>query len=431
MDKAVQIVRRDQLHTYKPGQRLITQLVDQLLRRASVAIVEGKIASAWNDLSSADEISLPSDRYKVNQRSNELVELTVHQAETFLKTARPKQALNTLRELSRRRIADRRADEITKVANAIFQAEELATAGKFRDAAKQLQVARSLRDDLPYVDDRMAHYLNDNQRTKKLTKQLKHDLLQSRWNEAQTVSSKLLRIAPNYRIALDALKRCFGKSKKDGSKNKKSKMPEVSDNPTTEKSQPNAFLLWIDGAGGYLICKRDTVVIGQAIEQSNVDVPIQGDISRRHLAIRQNEVQHIVEPWADVAVNGKRIAASTALRHNQNLNLGGGVQLKYLKPHPLSSSARLELASRHRTQPWSDAVILMSDMVIIGPTQQSHIQCPELTGEVVLFLRDGQLMCRCGEEQLEIDGVTCRGQQPITHNSRIVGEEFSIVLEPV
>ena len=429
LDKAVQIVRRDRLHVHKSGQRLISELVDQLLRRASAAIVEGKVANAWNDLTSANEISLPSDRPKITSRSTELVELTIHQAETFLKSARPKQTISTLRELSRRRIADQRADQLFKVASAILQAEEFATAGKFRDAARQLQSARSIRTDLSYVDDRMAHYLNDNLRTKKLTKQLKRDLLQSRWNDAQTVSSKLLRIAPDYRIALDALKRCFGKAKSKSPQ--KGETQEPKHDPQPESKKANSFLLWIDGAGGYLICKRDVVVIGQAIEQSNVDIPIQGDISRRHMAIRQNQVQHILEPWADVSLDGKKVSASTALRHNQNLCLGGGVELKYQKPHPLSSSARLELASRHRTQPWSDAIILMSDLIVIGPTSKSHIQCPELTSDIVLFLRDGELMCRCGDEQLEIDGVTCRGQQPITNNSRIVGEEFSIVLEPV
>ncbi len=478
LDKAVQIVRRDRLHEFKPGQKLIARLVRDLAQRASTATVAGELVAAWNDLSAADAISLPDDRDRISRQMNGLVDLTIQQSEAALKSGRAEKALNILNELWRRRIADRRADEIHKVAKIIVTAENLASTGDFPRATKQLQLARSLRPDLGFLKFRLEDYQNNRLYTRKLTRELRHKLLDSSWNEAKQISSRLLKIAPAYKVALDALKRCLGKSEKQESvvviadsqsgKSGQSTVKAVNNsesvkvkkgvgkligiggrdaNENTDGSKGNhsgmiessapqarkvaAFLLWIDGTGGFLVCDGPSVVVGQAVEQARVEIPILGDLNRRHMRFHQTEQGHLLEPWGNVGINQKVIKETTPLGQNATVQLGSGIVMQYRRKHPLSQTARVELTSRHRTQPWSDSIILMSDMIVIGPGKQAHIRCPELSDEIIIYKMKDQLMCRFGGLEYEIDGRICKGKQPIHLESRIVGDDFSIMLEPI
>jgi len=483
LEKAVQIVRRDNLHQNKAGQRFIQSLVNQLLVRASRRTLDGKISLAWSDLSAADEISLPKDRKCVQQRLNELVELTIEQADSFLNTSRPDRALSMVRELQRRRIADRRADEIGKVAGAIVAAQSSAAQGDFKTAVRQLSLAKSLRPELSYLDAKLAEFDSQQHQAYQLTRQLKHDLLQSRWGNAKKISAQLLKLAPDYRVALDALKRCFGKSgSMDDAKNsiefisekrisrktftrskhqsgspivetdvhvmddENTELPKAGSSQDTNQGAkaggakdklalPRAFLLWVDGAGGYLVCCDESVLIGQAVPQSQIDVPILGDLSRRHMKILSSAGEHVAYPLAPSTINGSDIVAPEILKQDQVIGLGvknltGRVEVQYSRPHPLASTGRLDLVSRHRIQPWADGIILMMDMIVIGPNSNSHIQCTEFDKEIVIFRRGDQLMCRC-HDPIDINGVKKMGQQKIGMNSRISGENFSITLEEV
>ena len=43
--------------------------------------------------------------------------------------------------------------------------------------------------------------------------------------------------------------------------------------------------------------------------------------------------------------------------------------------HVLSASARLEMVSRHRTQPHVDGILLMAESCVLGPKWQNHVVC--------------------------------------------------------
>ena len=189
-------------------------------------------------------------------------------------------------------------------------------------------------------------------------------------------------------------------------------------------------MLWIDGVGGYLVCPATQNTIGQAIAQSNVQIPILGDIQRRHCRIETVDQSHMIQPLGNLTVNGKKTVDATTLKNQQLIEFEGGVHLRYAKPHPLSGSARLEFHSRHRTQPWSDCVLLASGPIILGPNRQNHVYCPRWAVDLVIFRREGNWYART-EGNLEIDGQQYEQEGPLRLNSRIVGEEFTMSLEPV
>jgi hypothetical protein len=188
------------------------------------------------------------------------------------------------------------------------------------------------------------------------------------------------------------------------------------------------FFLWVDEVGGYWVCLGDEVILGQPDPLGAVDVPILGDLSRRHARIRRDGEGYLIEAIREVRVDGQPVQRVAMLGGQSTIELGGGVKLVFRRPHALSATARLDFASRHRTQPSVDAVLLMADSCVLGPKPHSHVVCRDWTDEVVLYRHEEQLHCRSGGA-MEIDGVRCKKRGQITRNSRIVGERFSLSLE--
>jgi hypothetical protein len=193
--------------------------------------------------------------------------------------------------------------------------------------------------------------------------------------------------------------------------------------------QSDRFVLWVDAVGGYWVCLSDDIVVGQAGPE-RADLPILGDLSARHARIRRDGEGYLVEALRDVYVDGRKIDHLALLADGSRLQLGPSVRLAFRRPHALSASARLDFVSRHRTHPSTDAVLLMADACVLGPTPYCHVFCPELKHDIVLYRRDEQLWIRV-PGKFEIDGLAFRDQGLLRPNSRIVGANFSLSLEPM
>ncbi len=191
------------------------------------------------------------------------------------------------------------------------------------------------------------------------------------------------------------------------------------------------FMLWVDAVGGYLVCLKDVVTIGQPTPSADPDVPILGDLSGRHARIRRDGECYLVEAVRPVWVDGRAVREAGYLRDGSRLELGPSVRLVFRRPHPLSTTARLDPASSHRTQPPADGVLLMADCCVLGPQSRSHIICRHSAQEVIVFRRGSVLYCRTAGE-LQIDGKSYDRCGPLESNSRVVASEgFSFSLEAV
>ncbi len=188
------------------------------------------------------------------------------------------------------------------------------------------------------------------------------------------------------------------------------------------------FLLWIDAVGGYWVTMSDKVVIGQPT--ADVDVPILGDISKRHARICRDGEGYLIEALRPVYINGQLVEGRTTLSDRAIIRLGDRVELRFRRPHALSATARLEFVTGHPTQPSSDAVLLMAETCVLGPSGHSHVVCRNWPNEVVMFRRHGELYCR-SSSPMEIDGVPTRRSGLITRSSRIQGDRFSFSLEGI
>ncbi|MEZ6070153.1 MAG: FHA domain-containing protein [Pirellulales bacterium] len=204
--------------------------------------------------------------------------------------------------------------------------------------------------------------------------------------------------------------------------------------PTANQRRPAAsgqqFLLWVDAVGGFWVCPDDRIVVGRPDRSRHADVPVLGDLARQHLIIHRAAEGYVVEPLAKTTLGGKLITAPTTLPDGSELVLNDTVRLRFSRPHALSGSARIDFISRHRTQPATDAVLLMSDSCVLGPGANCHVRCPDWPRDVILYRQGSQLRCRSAGP-LEIDGNAVGNSGELTTGSHVAGEDFSLSLEPI
>lgn len=197
------------------------------------------------------------------------------------------------------------------------------------------------------------------------------------------------------------------------------------------------FLLWIDGVGGYLVCPHEEVRIGQALPDSDVEIPIRGELARHQLSLRRTAEGYIATPvpvqaaGIEIAhISGQPVTSATHLKDGDVLQLGSQVKLRFRKPHPLSNSARLDFLTPHRTLPYADSILLLAETCVLGPKGQSHVVCAEWQDEAILIRQQQQLFFKSARP-FKIGGTPQEGKVPLPENSQVSGPDFCFALEPV
>ncbi|MEO8269349.1 MAG: FHA domain-containing protein [Aureliella sp.] len=191
-------------------------------------------------------------------------------------------------------------------------------------------------------------------------------------------------------------------------------------------------ILWIDGVGGYLLVNRDEVTLGQAIVGSSADIGIVGDIRRKAGAIRRSGSDYLLQPLQATQLNGHAIERAQLLRHDDLIQFGERVQLRFTQPHPLSATARLDMVGLGKFQPHVDAVLLMADSCLIGPQANCHVRCPQWNSAknapLTLVRRNHDWFFNSTNELL-VHGVPQRGLIAAVPGLRLCGADFSLSIE--
>ena len=204
---------------------------------------------------------------------------------------------------------------------------------------------------------------------------------------------------------------------------------ETSDHDTPAQNQLKDFIIWVDGVGGYLVCCGHKNLLGQAIPDSDVTIPLRGDVSRQHAMIETVEDRHLLHPFGPVCIDDRPLNEAAVLIHDQIFQMGDAVAIGYRKPHPLSSTAVLDFVSRHRTLPWSDAVLLAGDTIVLGSQTRNHVVCPHWKHEMILYRRTSG-WCVKTKAAGSIDGHPLKNQT-LQDKSYITGENYSFSIEAI
>jgi hypothetical protein len=186
------------------------------------------------------------------------------------------------------------------------------------------------------------------------------------------------------------------------------------------------WLLWMDGVGGFLVCPKDRITLGQAGAEPPPDVPLLADISRRHAVLRRDGEGYVVEAEKRIRVNGKETERA-ALRSGDRLTLGDSCQILFEIPLAGSTSAKLAIVSGHRLACPVQEVLLLSESLLFGPNQ-AHVRVSSLREPVLIFKgRNGLSVRHAGRMTLHGKPIADRADLPF--DSPLLLDELGMALE--
>jgi hypothetical protein len=442
LHEAERLLREEGLTDFLPGRRLADRLALRLAQRGRELLLLGDSQAAWRELAAAEAMGGDADAILAIRR--EMTDTALRDVEGSLAAGDLSTAAAQLDALERCGVQQDSVRQLREISRRLEATRRLAARGKLTEAAEQLAAVPTLRAQAAYWTSQREDYKQRAEQVRSLTDRLHRALALEDWSDVAHVSDELLALAPEMPLAREARQRAWahvgarlGDSRRlaethvwSPSSAEDSAAPKPGPSKRNVRSDDRRFLLWVDAVGGYLVCLDEEVVVGQAALGNDPDIPILGDLSRRHAVVRRSGDGYLLEPVAAVMINGRPVNRTTVLRDGDEIQLGQTVRLAFRQPHALSATARLDFLSRHRTQPWADSVLLMAESCVLGPRKSNHVLCRDWTQDVILYRKDEKLYCRA-MESLEIDGQVCDGRGELTRKSRVSGTDFSLSLEPV
>jgi len=361
----------------------------------------------------------------------EVVKRRVYEAEQCLAAGEPAAALARLGQLDRTRAEDTAIVKLREAAGHVAAAQRFARRGELTRAECEYSRAAALLPHVAALADAARACSLKRAESRELADRLHAALAGEHWAEVLRHAERLIELCPDHLIARQARSRAWsavGMHLMDESTNTYTGPSPTPPKPPAVAWRPmDRFLLWVDGVGGYLVCGRAEVTIGQPVPESQVDIPVLGDLSRRHAKLRRDGEAYLIEPRRPVRLDGRSIDRATALADGMTIEMGN-VKLRFRQPHPLSATARLEFVSRHRTQPSADAVLLLAESCVLGPGTQSHVVCGDWSRELILYRQGDDLLCR-RSGRFQVDGQGVVDGSPLTLKSQVSGEDFSLSIE--
>jgi hypothetical protein len=476
-DEALTLANRPDVSDHQQAVQLRIRLVMDLIARALRRAEVDDLAGAIDDLDQAERFGAPPDSLAAARLN--LADRVAEEVRGKLDAGDPDHVLDRIDELTRRKICGPALRRCREIAEAWRCAIAEARRGEFGRAYEQLDRAERLvegngtkggghtalaatRRDIDAKQQRSAPQIES----------LYAALAEGQWPRVLSAAEAVLTSVPEHPAARQARMKAWqqiaaiGPSTSAnwqqsgpmrvprtrpqtdpspgpdlmGLESKEAEIPsrfanaqrQPSHLPTRDDASTHIdrFLLWVDAVGGYLVCPGHRLVLGRAGSEIDADVPLMGDIARRHATLVRGGDGYILEAHHTSFVNGKPVESEVVLRDGDVIRLGSTVELEFRQPSPISATARLEILSRHRLPLAVDGVLLMADTCIIGGSPQAHIPAPSIKEPVVLYRQAGTIWCRA-HGAFEVDGLTRASRAPLTLQSSVLGDGFSFGLEPL
>jgi len=455
------------------------QVAEVFIRRANRQMKSGQVEAAWTDLLTAE--SLNTGVSSAIQCRLSLTNQAVQSCKDSLRLGYPVQVIETAGRLADRSVRTPELSLLLHVAQDWVLAAEQADRGEFLLAKDTLQKAinRTPPEQVSGIDQFAKELATRHDRFRTAVGQMNDAIESGQWRDAIRHADEAIAGAPDHREArslrtkaweslqpastspyrqdLDAVPLLVsglvggvnmvtrihvpavesGIAPTKAGEGTEPEMPSLG-RSRQRPSQANApgqplpkrFLLWIDGVGGYLVCLAPRITFGQATADGPVDIPLLAELSRLHAELFRDSEGYILESTRDVLVNGSQ-SSRTVLRPGDRLTFGPSCQLIFQQPVPISSSARLELASGHRLPRAVDGILLMAESLILSPSHPGHVLMPEgLTDTVVLYRSKDGIGLRC-PGPFRVDNRPCQDRADLSMPSIVTHDDFTFALEPV
>lgn len=209
--------------------------------------------------------------------------------------------------------------------------------------------------------------------------------------------------------------------------------PLVVNRSATQRAMP---AIWIDGVGCFWLSQSDRVTIGGPGTPSAkpddpreaADLAILSDLKRRHATIVRTGEGYLLEAHGPARVAGRELNDRVALSDGAIIELGRSVRWRFRQPSALSLSARLDFVSDHRPTQTVDAVVLLADTCLLGPTDDNHIVCPDWSGQILLVRQGEELWCR-SRQALTVNGQRLGSGRRLQSGDIVSGDDSRFRIE--
>ncbi|WP_145058938.1 FHA domain-containing protein [Lignipirellula cremea] len=429
IDEAARLLGQPGLVRHEPARTLAKQVAGAILERARRRLAQHNPASAWRDLEAALRLAGPTPELQAIRQ--QLANHCTDQMEQQLAAGEYETALQQI-PLWESQAPDPRWASLAERARSLVAADKLARRGCWAEAIEQLNhgvgLANSHASPAAWQEELQAVYASRMQSGQELAAQLQQEQQQENWEVVGRLAGQLLALAPEHPLASTAKRQAAAAIRSLVVPSAEGQRPSVGGEVSSDSLRfGSRFLLWIDGVGGYLVCRQKEVLIGQARPGSAADIGLLGDLTREHARIRRDGEEYLIEPLAELRQNGQPRQGVGPLIDGDELELGG-VRLRFTRPHALSATARLEFVGRRRIQPTVDAILLMAESCVLGPNWHNHVVCRDWTDDVVLFQQGDRLQCRRAGP-FTIAGRSCEGLGQLSPTAHVTAEDFSFSLE--
>jgi hypothetical protein len=459
-EEAIALLERQSLREFLPAKQLAQDVAGKLVARASERLASGESAAGWHDLAIAERLGGQSQA--IDRLREQVAARTLDEVRRYLSAGQPSAALARLEKLRRKRLLGESARLLEEIATAVQNSQTAAQHGRFAEAAVALDRGKRLASEASLEEGTMeitrcleaqSREVADRQEEGlRLSAELHARLSEQDWSAVLSAAEAMLAIAPQHEAARQARRRAWKAVGMDVTRalnpgrhgehvslewNRAAALGRRSTQPGARSCEvdtvsrdeaPERALLWVDAVGGFLVCLDDQVVLGQPSPGHAIAVPILADLSRRHAVIRREAGAYVLDPVQTVYVDGRKLTGPILLADRQLIQLGDSVRLRFTKPHALSATARIDFESNHKTQPTADAVLLMADSCVMGPSPHCHVLCRQWQQDVVLYRSGDCLQCR-SSAQLMIEGEARSGPVVVPAGERVEGESFSFTWE--
>jgi hypothetical protein len=165
---------------------------------------------------------------------------------------------------------------------------------------------------------------------------------------------------------------------------------------------PGRFVIQVDGVGSFLVVRKRQVTIGPISSSGQADIGLVADPNLPMASIERSDEDYFIRSGKSLTVNNKPVTEKL-LADGDSIALSARCRLKFYLPNAASTTARLAFSGAKLPRLDIRQAILLDREIIVGPSSSAHIRADRCSESLVLFLQDGQLLCRTNET-INVDG---------------------------
>ncbi|MCA9190239.1 MAG: hypothetical protein KDB03_00700 [Planctomycetales bacterium] len=209
---------------------------------------------------------------------------------------------------------------------------------------------------------------------------------------------------------------------------KKIPSERASEQPDSRLSNP-ALQLNVDEAGSFTIFQQPQITLGKESRTRPVDVAFASQSELPQVRIVRSDEDYFLYADRLLEINQRQVT-DKLLAHGDRIRLADRISFRFRRPHPGSSTAILELStSTRQAGSHSRHIILIGDVVVLGPHKDAHIRVPSAEGRAVVSEKNGQLFI-AGQSLIEAHPLR-QDERPLIPGQAIAVNSIRVVVVPV